>query len=310
VTYRIPLPAGGRVPTLDIVEPNSTAVQRFLRRNGLAAYEPPTLTTLLTLFDTQDDGFTFFDVGANMGLYALICASMFTPGAVDAFEPTPATVAVLRKAVRANRLEVNVIPAAVGAENGRATLHFSSKTDASNSMVEGFKESHGGIEVETLRLDDHVSRTGRAPNVMKIDVETYEPAVLAGAARTIEQSRPYIVIEVLHRRGRDHGIEITEAMAPFGYSYYELSASPAWTKRSAVEGRAKSLHNDWLLTPSPLDDEFDRRWQTWRARLESCTSDRNSRVPVALSIRAALRRGGVSEVVAAGRRYAADMRRR
>ena len=235
---------------------------------------------------------------------------MFTPGAVDAFEPTPTTVAVLRKAVRTNHLKVNVISAAVGDENGRARLHFSSTSDASNSMVEGFKESHAGTDVETVRLDDHVRRTGRAPNVMKIDVETFETAVLAGAARTIEQSRPYIVIEVLRRRGRDHGIEVTEAMAPFGYSYYELSASPVWTERNAVEGRAKSLHNDWLLAPAPLDDEFDRRWQMWRSRLESCTSDRNSRVPVALSMRAALRRGGVSEVVAAGRRYAADTRRR
>ncbi len=59
---------------------------------------------------------------------------------------------------------------------------------------------------------------------MKIDVETFEPAVLAGAAETIGRARPYIVIEVLNRRGHDHGIEITEAMTSFGYSYYESRA--------------------------------------------------------------------------------------
>ena len=106
MTNRIPLPAGGRVPTLDIVDPNSTAVQRSLRRNGLAAYEPPTLTTLRTLFDTQVDGFTFLDVGANMGLYALICASMFTPGCpggqVRALGPVVACVRVRALARRAS----------------------------------------------------------------------------------------------------------------------------------------------------------------------------------------------------------------
>ena len=295
---------------LDIVEPNSTAVQRSLRRNGLAAYEPPTLTTLITLFDDQDDGFTFFDVGANMGLYASICASMFSPGAVDAFEPTPTTIAVLRQVVAANQLAINVIEAAAGDENGRAVLHLSAKSDSSNSMVAGFKQSRGAVEVETIRIDDHVDATGRTPDVMKIDVETFEPAVLAGAARTIERQRPYIVLEVLNRRGRDHGVEITEAMAPFGYSFYELSASPVWKERAAVEGAVGSLHNDWLLAPVPLDDEFGRRWQTWRSRLEDCSVDRNSRVPVALSVQAAMRRGGVNEVIATARRYGAELRRK
>jgi FkbM family methyltransferase len=298
------------LPTLDIVESNSTAVQRSLRRNGLAAYEPPTVTTLLTLFDDQDDGFTFFDVGANMGLYALICASMFSPGAVDAFEPTPTTVAVLRRVVDANRLAINVIEAAAGDENGRAVLHLSAKSDSSNSMVAGFKVSHEAVEVETLRIDDHVAVTGRTPNVMKIDVETFEPAVLAGAARTVERNRPFIVIEVLNRGGRDHGIEITQAMAPFGYSYYELSANPVWNERGAVEGDAGSPHNDWLLAPAPLDDEFAQRWQTWRSRLEECTVDRNSSVSIAQSVQAARRRGGISEVIATARRYGAELRRK
>ena len=75
VTYEIPLPAGGRRRTVDVVEPNSTAVQRFLRRDGLSAYEPPTVATLITLFADAEPGFTFFDVGANMGLYHAACGS-------------------------------------------------------------------------------------------------------------------------------------------------------------------------------------------------------------------------------------------
>ena len=214
MTYRIPLPVGGRSETLDIVDPNSTAVQRFLRRDGLSAYEPPTVATLVTLFEDLDPGFTFFDVGANMGLYALIAASMFQPEAVTAFEPTPSTAAMLRKAVAANGLAVDVVEAAVGDREGVAALHFSEKSDSSNSLVEGFKASHESVQVDTIRLDEHVRRTHRDPQVIKIDVETFEPEVLAGAAETIARVRPHIVIEVLNRRGHDHGEEITAAMAP------------------------------------------------------------------------------------------------
>jgi FkbM family methyltransferase len=309
MTYRIPLPDGGHADDLDIVEPNSTAVQRFLRRDGLAAYEPPTVATVLTLFDDFDDGFTFFDVGANMGLYALLCAALFEPGSVQAFEPTPDTAATLRKIVKANELDIDVLEAAVGDNTGRANLHLSAKSDASNSMVDGFKESHDDVEVETVRLDDHVVRSKREPDIMKIDVETFEPAVLAGATTTIERARPFIVIEVLNRQGHDHGAEISAAMERYGYSYYELSAAPSWEPRPVVSGNARSPHKDWLLAPEPLDAGFGDRWESWRSRVDECGPDRNSRVPAFRSVGVAMKRGGLSEVVATGRRYLAARRR-
>ncbi|MDX2380325.1 MAG: FkbM family methyltransferase, partial [Acidimicrobiia bacterium] len=308
MSYRIPLPTDGQ-RSLDIVEPNSTAVQRSLRRNGLAAYEPPTVATLLALFEDQPDGFGFFDVGANMGLYALLCASLFEPEVVDAFEPTPSTSQVARTIVKKNGLDVTVAEIALSDSNGTVTLHLSDKSDASNSLVEGFKTSSAGIDVERTRLDDYVQRTGHRPQVMKIDVETHEPEVLAGADETIRRERPFIVIEVLNRHGRDHGLEITEAMAPYAYSYYELSDPADWHPRSEVTGALGTPHHDWLLAPAPLDDQFAARCEVWRDRLARCGPERNSRVPVRRSVMAAARRGGVREVVAAGGRYIEVIRR-
>lgn len=306
MAYRIPLPTGGRISVLDIIEPNSTAVQRFIRREGLAGYEPPTVATMLALFDQLDDGFTFFDVGANMGLYALLCSAMFEPATVDAFEPTPDTARTLSKIVKANGLDITVVEAAVSDTNGWAALHFSSKSDASNSLVAGFKKSHGSVEVPTLRLDDHVQNGHRDPQIMKIDVETFEPAVLAGARQVIERARPFIVIEVLNRKGHDHGEEITRAMASYDYYYYRLGGAPNWKPRRRVKGAKKSPHHDWLLSPEPLSEDFGDRWTEWKSRLQECGPDRNPRPPVYRSVEAAWKRGGVSEVVASGRRYLAE----
>jgi FkbM family methyltransferase len=309
VTYRIPLPEGGSHSVLDIVEPNTTAVQRALRRDGLSAYEPPTVAAALALMDLASPTFTFFDVGANMGLYALLAAAMFDGATVHAFEPTPQTVAVLEAAVAANALDIHVVQAAVAETNGTAVLHLSAASDASNSMVEGFKQSYGAVEVVTVSLDEHVRRTGVAPDIMKVDVETYEPAVLSGASETLATYRPSIIVEVLNRRGHDHGEDITRVIESYGYSCYELSARPTWEAQSAVRGRPASLNNDWLLTPQPLAPDFEQRWLRWRTRLDGCGPERNSRVPLMLSARAALRRGGVNEVYAAGRRYLAARRR-
>ena len=307
MTYKIALP--GRTSKLDIVDPNSTQVQRALRRGGLAAYEPPTLTTLLTLFDQESESLTFFDVGANMGLYAAVCAVVFRPRAVHAFEPTPTTAAVARAVVQANGLEVEIVEAALGDEDGSAALHLSDKSDSSNSLVAGFKPSSHSVQVPVRRLDDYAAAAKIAPTVIKIDVETHEAAMLAGAVRTIAATRPYIVIEVLNRRGHDHGTEITAAMEPFGYCYYRLGSVPDWVAQPIVTGAENTTNSDWLLAPAQLPEDFAARWDRWSGQLAECGPDANSRVPLILSVRAAFRRGGMSEVIAASRRFVAAIRR-
>ena len=130
MSYTLPLP--GRADRLDIVDPNSTAVQRALRRDGLAGYEAVTMATLLTLFEQQAPGFSFYDVGANMGLYSLLCAALFDVQTVHAFEPTPSTAATARRIVRANNANVAVFECALGDENQMAELHLSDASDSSN----------------------------------------------------------------------------------------------------------------------------------------------------------------------------------
>lgn len=307
MAYRIPLPEGGRLASLDIIEPNSTAVQRFIRREGLGAYERSTAATVLALCELHEPGFTMFDIGANMGLYSALAASMFSPGAVHAFEPAPRAASVARQIVIRNQLVGEVFEAAVSDETGSASLHLSPVSDASNSLVEGFRNATEHIEVETVRLDDHVARTGLDPDIVKIDVETHEPAVLRGARSTIGRCRPAIVIEVLRRRDRDHGEEITELMREFDYHYYELPASPTWEPRSVLSGSG-TIDRDWLLVPEPIDPALPEAWARWNERLAACRPDRNPRAPIVPTIRAALDRGGWREVVATGKRYFAARR--
>jgi FkbM family methyltransferase len=266
------------------------------------------MATLLTLFERGGDDLVFFDVGANMGLYALMCASMFEPEAVHAFEPTPSTAEVARRAVGANKLDITVEALALGDRSGSAELYFSPTSDETNSLVDGFKSGQQTVTVPVRRMDDHVAMTGVHPTVIKIDVETHEPAVLAGAIETIARDRPAMVIEVLHRRGRDHGIEITSAMAGQGYSYYPLG-EPGWTACAAVKGVRGGGCQDWLLSPTPLDSDFGERWNTWADQLARCGPERNSRVPLGRTALAALRRGGPAEVASAARRYVAAVRR-
>ena len=303
MAYRVPLPAGGRATSIDLIDPNSTAGQRLVRRVGLSGFEPSTQSTLLTLFDAFDPGFAFWDVGANFGLYSVIADRMFAPGAVHAFEPTPATAAVARRIVRANDADVQVLELAVSDAPGRAELHLADQSDVSNSLVPGFKASAHRVQVAVTTLDEHAAVNGSSPDVMKIDVEGHESAVLHGASEMIAQARPYIVLEVLNRRSHDFGPDIEGAMGDAGYSYYRLDAAPTWEREAHIAGRAGAVDNDWLLSPQPLPADFGARFDRWRARVADCIAARNPRVPVTATTLAAWRRGGVSEVLASARRW-------
>ncbi len=303
MSYTIPLPLGGARTTLDVIDPFSSMVQRFLRRDGLAGYEPETAATLLALFEQQDGPFALFDVGANIGLYSHLCGALFPVADVHAFEPTPTTAGICRAIAAANNLGVQVVEAAVSDQAGNAQLHLSETSDASNSLVAGFKQSVTSVTVESLTLDDYWRRTGVAPDILKIDVETHETSVLAGAMRLIEAHRPTVVIEVLRRRDGDQGPSIEAAFSELGYSYYPLSIESDWDPANAIRGSGTS-ERDWLLTPQPLAPDFADRWNDWHERLSRCTPDRNSRLSVTMSARAAYRRGGLTELWSSARRFA------
>jgi FkbM family methyltransferase len=129
-----------------------------------------------------------FDIGANVGAYSEIFASL---GAhVVAVEPLPENVLILQNCAYKNR--VQVIQAAVGSQIGtgticRATAHQMASMsrewiDAAQTSprMKAFDFNWGDeIEVLTTTLDS-LSQTYGAPDFIKIDVEGYEDSVLDG----------------------------------------------------------------------------------------------------------------------------------
>lgn len=300
MTYRLPLPTGARSSHLDLLEPNSTAVQRFIRRHGLGLYETPTCAAVLAWCEAHDPGFVMFDVGANMGLYSAIVTGMFSPAEVHAFEPTPDTARVAKKVARKNRLPMVVHEIALSDRVGTATLHINPKADTSNSLVEGFRTDTIPLQIPVRTLDDVVQEIG-PPQLIKIDVETHERAVLDGGRRTFETARPTLIIEVLRRAGNPHGKAISAYFESLGYHFYRVTADTTWEPEPEMYGSG-SNDRDWLVSPDPLPEDFATRWEVWNERLLACDASQNPRVPLILSAIAAFKRGGPREVVASARR--------
>jgi len=158
--------------------------ERF-RVDTVATKEPETVEWILENFRAGD---TLFDIGANVGIYAILAAALNPEGTVVAVEPMPANFARLCQNARVNGLR-NLHPycVAVADRTGLGTFNFASLLEGSSmhslgssGATEQFGETvvlRSGIGLVTL--DDLAALAG-APNLIKIDVDGGEDDVLAG----------------------------------------------------------------------------------------------------------------------------------
>jgi FkbM family methyltransferase len=147
-------------------------------------------------------GQTVFDVGANVGIYVLQIARWSAPdGRIVAFEPNPATLAILRAHVAMNRLEsrVTIVPKGAGAHAGTAEL-FDSAAGSGLSRIgapnPGIHVAMQPTPIALTTIDDYCRETGVVPDWILVDTEGYEYEVLQGAAGTLRRHRPRVVVEL------------------------------------------------------------------------------------------------------------------
>ncbi len=155
---------------------------------------------------TVKTGDTVLDIGAHIGLFSVVAAKITgNNGKVYAFEPAPATNALLQQTIRINKLE-NTIEGrneAMGKENGKTVFFISDVVgDNSNSLV-SYKVDRElkGIDITVMSIDSFAKEKNiKKINFIKIDVEGAEYDTIRGADATMTSHRPFISIG-LHPNG-------------------------------------------------------------------------------------------------------------
>lgn len=135
-------------------------------------------------------GMTVIDAGAHIGYYTRIFSELVGPaGRVLAFEAEPENFQLLRAHVSgAKYRNVEVLPYAVADRAGKLRLHLS-PGHTNHSLVDGYTESQGSREVETVALDAFLAARGiDRVDFVKIDVEGGELLVLEGMRETLARS--------------------------------------------------------------------------------------------------------------------------
>lgn len=152
--------------------------------------------TMRRFMDAVTPGSIVYDIGANVGIYTL-AAKRAGAHKVYSFEPLPRNYAYLRTNIAINNLDhCEAWDWAISDSQGMKLF----STRHNNSMTR--LSDNGDISVRSTSLDHFVfEMQSDPPNLMKIDVEGAEVAVLHGSRKVLETYHPAIFLEI-------HGTEI------------------------------------------------------------------------------------------------------
>ena len=138
-----------------------------------------------------------FDVGANVGVTSAVFAVSQPAATIYSFEPSPETFGFLCETVRPFG-NVKAFRIAMSDKPGMMRF-YDNETSASASHLSTNGNSLGGssIEVSASTVDQFVKeRSLDRVDLIKIDVEGFEPDVISGARQTIERLQPGVFVEV------------------------------------------------------------------------------------------------------------------
>ena len=217
--------AQGPEALLEVIErvPTKRGPITFYCLGDLALWRARTLFTkepeTIEWIDGFAEGDVFWDIGANVGIYALYAAAHRNIR-VLAFEPAAGNYFLLNRSIELNGLDERVQAYCVAfsdskrvhalhmqtTELGGALSSFGEAIDTfGKPFVPGFRQGMTGYAIDTFigEFDPPF------PNHIKIDVDGIEDRIIAGAAKTLADARlRSLSIELDSARERETGAVI------------------------------------------------------------------------------------------------------
>ena len=181
-------------------------------------------------------GMRVFDIGANIGYYAIMESQLTGPsGQVVAIEPSPENVALLRRNLQYNATNnVVVREGAVSDSIGDRELHLSAQSNLNTFHDVGSGAVHLAgktVSVQLKTVPALAAEFGQ-PDILRMDVEGHEVEVIGGLLEAAEsgKTRPMIIFEThLSRYTDDHDFEpVLRRLFAAGYQV-SLAAS-SWER--------------------------------------------------------------------------------
>ena len=221
----------------------------YLPENLESLYENFEPITSSLICEILRNGGDFVDVGANIGWYTVIGASILQKsGMVYSIEPNPDVLPVLHRNIEGME-NITVFETSVGLRNGRADFFLTADTVNSGLYPGPFSSNLSTkIEVAIDCLDTLIANPGRV-RVVKIDVQGDEIDVLRGAEKVLEKKDLTLICEWAPEWMRNTGADPDFLPVYLREMGFELSIIDEWL------GRRMSIEEFYF----ELDKDFSRK---------------------------------------------------
>jgi FkbM family methyltransferase len=197
-----------------------------------------------------EEGDTLLDCGANVGMYT-IWAAVTRKARVFAFEPESQNYALLNRNIQLNQVSDRVTAYCMGLaeRTGLSVLHMADTRAGSSCHAVGdaLDYKHEPLQAafrqgcHAARLDDLVeSGQVPVPHHVKIDVDGFEPRVVAGARNTLADRQVRSVLVELNRNLADH-LALVDELVAMGFRYDPAQVASAERQEGTFKGLAEHV---------------------------------------------------------------------
>ncbi len=189
-----------------------------------------------------------FDIGANTGLYSLVAKAKNKTATVHAFEPFGAICKKLSHNAAINQYDIRCNCLAVSDYSGDAVIYTADENFAYSVTVnQNLWVTEGEpikLDIKTTTLNDYIEQQNITQvDLVKIDVETHEPEVMAGFDKYFPLFKPVVLIEILNE-------SVAEKLAPYfpvtEFDFYNIDERSGIKKVAAL---SKSDYYNFLVVP-------------------------------------------------------------
>ena len=193
-------------------------VSRRIREEGI--WEPYETSLVLSLLRAGD---VFVDVGANIGYFTVLAASVVGEGgAVFAFEPDPDNFRLLQANTGLNGLHGRVIAVEAGlaADAGDGRL-FLSEDNLGDHQIYATEDGRSSLAISLYNGSQYLAGKLARLDLLKVDTQGSEYQVMAGLLPLLQrlEKNPRIIIELTPlslRQAGASGRALIELLATLG----------------------------------------------------------------------------------------------
>ena len=175
------------------------------------------------------EGMRVIDVGANVGYYSALISELIGPnGIVLAIEPDSESFKYLLKTIKSSKNK-NIRPFLKAASDHNNILPlYISKDNRGDNRLYKTNQKRNSIDVETILLDELIIKNEiNQVDLIKIDVQGYEPKVIRGMKNIIKTSNKIILLTEFWPKGiidaGENPFDFLKMLRSLDFSLYELN---------------------------------------------------------------------------------------